>query len=90
MAASEKQNIIHSDLCQSFRRVFSASTLAKDYVCNRHNETVGSVREIMIDVPTSRVAYAVLAVGGFLGLGEKVFAMPYGARWFSMRIVTAS
>jgi hypothetical protein len=43
------------------------------------NEDVGSLKEIMIDIPSGRVAYAVLAVGGFLGIGERLFAIPWGA-----------
>jgi hypothetical protein len=31
----------------------------------------------MIDIPTGRVAYAVLAFGGFLGIGNKLFAIPW-------------
>ena len=33
----------------------------------------------MIDVPTGRVAYGVLSVGGFLNLGDKLFAIPWSA-----------
>lgn len=40
------------------------------------NEKVGSIKEIMIDVPSGRISYAVLAVGGFLGIGERLFAIP--------------
>jgi hypothetical protein len=57
----------------------SASTLMKDYVYNRADESVGSVKEIMIDVPTGRVAYVVLSVGGFLSIGERLFAIPWNA-----------
>jgi hypothetical protein len=31
----------------------------------------------MIDLPSGRVADAVLAVGGFLGMGERLFAIPW-------------
>ncbi len=33
----------------------------------------------MIDVPSGRIAYAVLSFGGFLGLGDKLFAIPWQA-----------
>ena len=33
----------------------------------------------MIDVRTGRVAYAVLSFGGILGMGEKLFAIPWSA-----------
>ena len=33
----------------------------------------------MLDVPSGRVAYAVLSFGGFLGMGEKLFVVPWSA-----------
>jgi PRC-barrel domain len=74
-----EQKIIHTEFSTPFRRVLSASTLAKDSVRNRMNENVGSIKEIMIDVPSGRVAYAVLGVGGFLGIRERFFAIPWEA-----------
>jgi sporulation protein YlmC with PRC-barrel domain len=72
-----EQQIIHTEYSTPFRRVLSASTLAKDSVFNLRDENVGSIKDIMIDVPTGRVAYAVLSVGGFLGIGERLFAIPW-------------
>ncbi|MDQ7990686.1 MAG: PRC-barrel domain-containing protein [Candidatus Dactylopiibacterium sp.] len=59
--------------------IMAASTLEGDDVVNGRNEKLGDIKEIMIDVASGRVAYAVLAAGGFLGLGEKLFAIPWGA-----------
>ena len=73
------ENIVHNDYSRPYRRVLSASTLAKDSVRNRANEDVGSIKEIMLDVPSGRVAYAVLSVGGFLGMGDRLFAIPWEA-----------
>ena len=73
------QRIVHTESSTPFRRVMSASSLMKDYVYNRADENVGSVKEIMIDVPSGRVAYVVLSVGGFLGIGERLFAIPWNA-----------
>jgi hypothetical protein len=39
----------------------------------------------MIDVPTGKVAYAVLSFGGVLGVGEKLFAVP----WHALTLNTA-
>jgi PRC-barrel domain len=71
------ENIVHTEYSTPYRRVLSASTLTKDSVRNRLNEDVGSIKEIMIDVPSGRVAYAVLSVGGFLGMGDRLFAIPW-------------
>jgi sporulation protein YlmC with PRC-barrel domain len=60
-----------------YRRVLSASTLAGDAVVNRAGEDIGKISEIMIDIPSGRIAYAVLSFGGFLGMGDKLFAIPW-------------
>ncbi len=59
--------------------VMGADTLIGNDVCNRQEENLGEVKEIMLDVGTGRVAYAVLAYGGVLGLGDKLFAVPWNA-----------
>lgn len=64
---------------QNFRRVLSAGTLSGDRVRNAAGEDLGKIEEIMIDVPSGRVAYAVLSFGGFLGMGNKLFAVPWDA-----------
>lgn len=74
-----EEKVVHTDSSTPYRRVMSASSMMKDYVYNRMNEEIGSLKEIMIDVPTGKVAYAVLAVGGFLGIGQRLFAVPWNA-----------
>jgi sporulation protein YlmC with PRC-barrel domain len=63
----------------NYRRIMSAGTLAGDRVRNSAGEDLGKIEEIMLDVPTGRVAYAVLSFGGFLGMGNKLFAIPWEA-----------
>lgn len=57
----------------------SASTLTGDDVYNLQDEKLGDVKDIMLDMRTGKVAYAVLSFGGFLGMGEKLFAVPWAA-----------
>lgn len=59
--------------------ILSASTLTGDNVCNVAGEDLGEIEEIMLDTRTGRVAYAVLSFGGFLGMGDKLFAIPWSA-----------
>jgi sporulation protein YlmC with PRC-barrel domain len=61
----------------NYRRVMSASTLTGDKVVNSAGEDLGKIQDIMLDTPTGRVAYAVLSFGGFLGMGDKLFAIPW-------------
>lgn len=60
-------------------RALSASTLIGDDVVNTAGEDLGNVEEIMLDINSGRVVYAVLSFGGFLGLGDKYFAVPWDA-----------
>jgi sporulation protein YlmC with PRC-barrel domain len=57
----------------------SAGTLTGDRVVNLQNEDIGKVEEIMIDIHTGRVAYVVVSFGGLLGVGSKLFAVPWSA-----------
>ena len=60
-------------------RIMAADTLVGDKVRNGINEELGSIEHIMLDVPHGRIAYAVLSFGGFLGMGDKLFAVPWPA-----------
>jgi len=60
-------------------RIMAADTLEGDNVKNASGENLGTIDHIMIDVPSGRVAYAVLSFGGFLGMGDKLFAVPWSA-----------
>ena len=60
-------------------RLMTASTLEGDDVVNLQGETLGEVKEFMIDVPSGRIAYVVMAAGGFLGIADKLFAIPFSA-----------
>jgi sporulation protein YlmC with PRC-barrel domain len=48
-------------------------------VKNPQGENLGDIKDIVIDRASGRIAYAVVSFGGFLGLGEKLFAVPWGA-----------
>lgn len=60
-------------------RVLSASTLGKDDVYSLKGEKLGSIKEFMLDITSGKVCYVVMSFGGFLSLGEKLFAIPWGA-----------
>lgn len=48
-------------------------------VKNSANEDLGKIEEIVLDKVNGQVSYVVLSFGGFLGLGEKLFALPWKA-----------
>ena len=56
-----------------------AATLIGDAVVNARGDDLGKIEAIMLDVTSGRIAYAVLSFGGFLGMGSKLFAIPWSA-----------
>ena len=50
--------------------VVKSANIIGTNVVNRLNEDVGNVEDIVIDVLSGRIVYAVLSFGGFLGLGK--------------------
>ena len=56
-----------------------ASDMIDTDVVSPQGDSIGEVKEVVIDPNTGRVAYAVVSFGGFLGMGEKLFAIPFKA-----------
>lgn len=59
--------------------LLSAATITGDEVCNMQDEKLGSIQDIMLDIQSGNIRYAVLSSGGFLGLGDRLFAIPWHA-----------
>jgi len=78
---SSGAQIIHNDSVSDGPgpEVMDADTLIGDSVVNAAGEDLGDVKAIMLDVGSGRIAYAVLSFGGFLGMGDKLFAIPWSA-----------
>ncbi|QDU87268.1 PRC-barrel domain protein [Pirellulimonas nuda] len=48
-------------------------------VKNNADEDLGSIEDIVLNADNGRVQYAAVSMGGFLGLGDKLFAVPWSA-----------
>jgi len=59
--------------------LMGAGTLTGNDVVNQNDESLGNIKEIMLDMRSGHVAYAVLSFGGLLGMGDKLFAVPWSA-----------
>lgn len=59
--------------------LMGADTLLGNDVYNTEGEDLGDIKEFMVDMASGRVEYAVLSFGGVLGMGEKLFAVPWAA-----------
>jgi sporulation protein YlmC with PRC-barrel domain len=55
----------------------TATSIIGDSVENPQGDNLGKIDNLMINVNTGQVEYAVIQFGGFLGVGEKLFAIPF-------------
>ena len=60
-------------------------TVIGSNVVNAHNEDLGKIEDLVLDAGSGRIAYAVLSFGGFLGMGDKYFAIPWNAFHFNLK-----
>jgi sporulation protein YlmC with PRC-barrel domain len=69
------QGALYSNLPLKYLAV---SSIIGDKVHNDENEHMGVINDIMIDITTGKIEYFVIEFGGFLGIGIKYFAIPFG------------
>ena len=59
--------------------LMKGSTFIGSDVENHQGQNLGDIKDVVVDRASGRIAYAVVSFGGFLGVGEKLFAVPWGA-----------
>lgn len=57
----------------------TATSIIGDTVENFDGEDLGEIKNLMINLNTGIIEYAILDFGGFLGIGSKLFAVPFSA-----------
>jgi sporulation protein YlmC with PRC-barrel domain len=57
--------------------IVRAKSIAGMAVKNPANEDLGKVEDVVIDMETGSVRYAAITFSGFLGVGDKLFAVPF-------------
>ncbi len=58
-------------------RLIASDKVEGTEVFSRSGERIGSIYNFMVDKVTGQVSYAVLSFGGFLGLGERYYPLPW-------------
>lgn len=64
-------------------RLMSAEQIQGARVATRNGEDLGKIDDILIDASTAQVVYAILSHGGLIGIGHKLFAVPWDVLSFS-------
>jgi sporulation protein YlmC with PRC-barrel domain len=60
-------------------KYLTATTLIGDKVYNGKSDSLGQIKDIMLNLEDGSIQYVVIEFGGFLGIGEKYFAVPFKA-----------
>ncbi|QBR84728.1 PRC-barrel domain containing protein [Legionella israelensis] len=58
-------------------KVVKSQDVVGTCVKNPQGENLGKVEEVILDKLQGSVSYVVLSFGGFMGMGDKLFAMPW-------------
>src|ERR1700720_2899549 len=75
---AEPRTSRYADIVPAKKTVIGSS------VVNSLNEDLGKIEDLVLDAAAGRIAYAVLSFGGFLGMGDKYFAIPWDAFRFNL------
>jgi sporulation protein YlmC with PRC-barrel domain len=63
---------------QSLATGYRTSKMVGSSVVNEANENIGTIDDLIV-TPSEKVPFAVLSVGGFLGMGSKLVVVPYSS-----------
>lgn len=66
-------------------RLISADQVEGTGVVNRQGDSLGHISDLMIDKLSGKVAYAVLKYGSMVGIGGKLFALPWDVLSYETR-----
>jgi len=66
---------------------FRASKLAGTSVYNRDKDKIGTIDDLILS-PSDHSAFAILSVGGFLGMGKHYVAVPFSDLQITAKQVT--
>ncbi len=55
-------------------------------VKNTQGERVGEIEDVVLDKTSERIMFAIVGMGGFLGIGEKFHPLPWAALHFDEEV----
>jgi sporulation protein YlmC with PRC-barrel domain len=80
----EKEHHMAEPKLAKCNHIVPAKTVIGNTVVNADYEELGTIEDLVLDAGAGRIAYAVLSFGGFLGVGDKYFAIPWYAIQFHL------
>ena len=58
-------------------RRLTVSSIMGDNIFNKGGDELGQIKDMMIDLTTGTIEYIVIEFGGFIGINQKYFAVPF-------------
>jgi sporulation protein YlmC with PRC-barrel domain len=78
-SAMAQQNRARDVTVEPAKLIVRASEVIGMDVKNHADEDLGSIEDLAINPNTGEIVYAAVSLGGFLGVGDKLFAVPWSA-----------
>lgn len=75
----QRQNLQETQFRQGKPLIHRASALIGLEVRNDAGKDLGEINDLAIDGHTGKIEYAAVSFGGFVGVGDKLFAVPWDA-----------
>src|ERR1044071_7377379 len=76
-AFGQTRDDVKKDDIQPASKILKANDLIGKNVTNPAGERMGDIKDLVIDVDSGKIVHAALDFGGFLGMGDKLFAVPW-------------
>ncbi len=77
--AQTKQTNQKNDVLNYYEGFLLSSKIAGSHVKNLQNQDIGEIENLIVNPETGRLRFAVLSVGGFLGIGDTNVVVPWTA-----------
>lgn len=77
-----------SDVERTAPDLARASRVLRQNVYNQNGDAVGSINELIIDPHSGQIQQAIIGVGGVLGIGQKLVALPFNQ--LTVKTITVS
>lgn len=68
------------------RRLIASNKVEGTAVYNREGEQLGTIYNFIVDKVSGQVAYVIMSFGGFLGVGESYYPLPWRALTYDVRL----
>jgi sporulation protein YlmC with PRC-barrel domain len=70
-------NITANTASRETERLIASDKVEGTAVRRSNGDTIGTIQRVMIDKRSGHVAYAIMSFGGFLGMGQSYYPLPW-------------